>query len=284
MKSDKNASNGAMRFLYGNPFGRLMLKGMLKLQAPKVMAAFLRSPLSVGMIDRYVKKYQISLKGYPKQKYRSFAEFFERRKKVNANDSNPSHFVSPCDGQLSAYPISLDASFAIKGSLYRVCDLVTDPQLEALYRGGTCLIFRLAPNDYHHYCFMDDGYLHEHHFIEGELHSVQAIACENYPVYRLNRRLWNRFDSQNFGTLLQIEVGALAVGGIVNEKEEEYVRKGETMGHFTLCGSTIVVLVEKDRLALLPEIQEVLETGVEYPVKQGMYIGDRAGIAVRTID
>ena len=72
-----------------------------------------------------------------------------------------------------------------------------------------------------------------------------------------------------------MEVGALAVGGIVNERENESVKKGETMGHFSLMGSTIVLLLEKGRMELLPTIAEILATGAECPVKMGEWIGEK---------
>ena len=266
-----------MRFLYGNPVGRAMIKVMLAVKAPKVMAWYLRTPFSKGMIRRYIRKYDISMKGYPRVGYRSFSDFFERRKIRNSFDAEQDHFISPCDGHLSAYTISPDCIFAIKGSNYRVSDLVDDETLAESFSGGQALVFRLAPNDYHHYCFIDDGIVHKHHFREGQLHSVQPIALANVPVFRVNRRVWTLLSTENFGPAVQIEVGALAVGGIVNERENEPVKKGETMGHFSLMGSTIVLLVEKDRMELLPEIAEVLATGVEVPVKMGQWIGKKPG-------
>ena len=272
---DKDGSNAAMRFLYGNPVGRAMIKAMLAVKAPKVMAWYLHTPFSKGMIRRYIRKYNISMKGYPRIGYRSFSDFFERRKAKNSFDPEPNHFISPCDGHLSAYPISSESVFDIKGSSYRVSDLVDDVTLAGRFSGGQALVFRLAPNDYHHYCFIDDGFVHDHQFKEGQLHSVQPIALANVPVFRLNRRCRTLIETDNFGPVIQVEVGALAVGGIVNERENEPVKKGETMGHFSLMGSTIVLLVEKGRMELNPEIAEVLATGVECSVKMGQWIGGK---------
>lgn len=276
---EKDGSNLPMRILYGNPAGRAVLKAMFVLQAPKVMAWYLRTPFSKGMIRRYIRKYNIRMKGYPRVGYRSFSDFFERRKLQNRFDADPEHFISPCDGALSAYPITEKSVFTVKGSQYRISDLVQDPELAERFHGGQCLIFRLAPPDYHHYAFVDDGYVHDHHYIEGQLHSVQPIACENVPVYRLNRRVWTLIDTEHFGPLVQIEVGALAVGGIVNEKTNETVKRGDTMGHFSLCGSTIVMFVTKDRIALRPEVKAVTDKGQEYKIKLGDWIGTKIGEA-----
>ena len=287
---EKDGSNAAMRFLYGNPAGRAAISAMMALRVPKLMAWYLRSPFSKGMIRRYIRKYNISMKGYPRIGYRSFSDFFERRKIKNRFDEVADHFISPCDGHLSVYPIAEDSRFEIKGSTYRVCDLVPDDTLSARFDGGLAMIFRLAPNDYHHYCFLDDGYVGKHHYIEGKLHSVQPVALASVPVFRLNRRVWTHLQTEHFGSVVQIEVGALAVGGIVNERENEPVKKGETMGHFSLMGSTIVVLVEKDRMELRSGITEAMSEraragqaagkapsiyGVEVPVKMGQWIGNK---------
>lgn len=273
--NDKIGSNRAMRIFYGNPTGRLVMKGLLKARMPKAMAAYLRSPLSKGMIRRYIKKNGIDMSEYEEKKYRSFADFFARRKLVNNNDTNPNHLTSPCDGWLSAYKIEEDSSFAIKGSHYRICDLMDDPELAEKYKDGVGLVFRLSPSDYHHYSFVDDGYIHKNNFIEGKLHSVQPIACSKLPVFRLNRRVWSLLNTVHFGPVVQIEVGALAVGGIVNEYEHTTFQKGDTMGHFELCGSTIVLLIQKHQIELLPEIEKVLESNREYQVKQGMWIASK---------
>lgn len=272
---DKAGSTRAMRFFYGNPPGRVMMQALLFAKMPKVMAAYLRSPLSKPMIRRYIRKHGIEMNDYPQQKYRSFAEFFSRRKLLNNNDPDPNHLTSPCDGWLSMYRICEDSSFAIKGSHYRVSDLMQDEKLAERYKDGIGLVFRLAPSDYHHYSFVDDAYVNRHHFIEGKLHSVQPIACAKYPIYRLNRRVWTLLETVHFGPVVQIEVGALAVGGIVNEYEDARVVKGDTMGHFELCGSTIVLLIQKEQIELLPEIREVVESNREYKVHQGMWIASK---------
>ena len=62
-------------------------------------------------------------------------------------------------------PIREDSSFAIKGSHYSLHDLLQDADLAARYTGGDCLVLRLCPSDYHHYCYIDDGFQGENHFI-----------------------------------------------------------------------------------------------------------------------
>ena len=178
---------------------------------------------------------------------------------------------------LSSYPIAEDSSFFIKGSHYRLGDLLRDETLATCYPGGDCLIFRLTPADCHHYCYIDDGYQGENHFIPGELHSVQNAACERYPVYTLNRRCWTLLETRHFGPVVQTEIGAFAVGGIVNERENAAFCRGEEMGHFELAGSTVVLLFQKGRITLASPIRRQLAEGREFRVTRGMCLGGIGG-------
>ena len=266
---------GFVHFLYTTVPGRGLLKLLQCTGALRFAERFLCSSASKPMIKGYIKRNQIDMSPYHGQGYQSFQAFFVRRRADVLVDRDPRHLISPCDGLLSAYPIREDSRFQIKGSVYRVEDLVNDPELAETFSGGACLILRLCPSDYHHYCFIDDGFQGENHYIEGILHSVQPIACERVPVYRLNRRMWTRLDTEHFGTVVQIEVGALLVGGIVQERENAGMRRGEEMGHFELAGSTIVLLFRKDTVELLPQFRKARGGRQEIRVKMGEVIGHR---------
>ncbi|WP_458862213.1 phosphatidylserine decarboxylase [Acidaminobacterium chupaoyuni] len=263
-------NNGSVHFLYATKVGRILLKGIMAVHADKLAAKFLWTKASKPLVGWYAKKHSIPLEN--KEQFSSFREFFIRTRPMEAMDEQPDHLISPCDGWLSVYPIHADSSFAIKGSRYRLRDFLQDETLEKNFQDGVCFIFRLCASDYHHYCYIDDGFQGTNHFIPGVLHSVQPIACETYPVYTLNRRMWTLFETEHFGPVIQTEIGALVVGGIVNEHENKRVTKGMEKGHFELAGSTIVILFEKEKVKLLPEIAEALESGAEFRVHQGMWI------------
>lgn len=273
-----NSESKIVRFLYGTALGRVLLRGLLRTRADRLAVRFLRSGVSRPIIRGYAKRHGITLEG--ENRFASFRDFFARTKPTAGIDITPEHLIAPCDGWLSAYPIGSDSSFFIKGSHYRLADLLRDETLARCFHGGVCLIFRLTPADYHHYCYIDDGYQGENHFIPGELHSVQSAACERYPVYTLNRRCWTLLDTERFGPVVQTEIGAFVVGGIVNERENEPFCKGEEMGHFELAGSTIVLLFQRDRIALAAYIRRQLEEGREVRVTQGMCLGGTGGIAL----
>ncbi len=265
----------AVRFFYGTYLGRALLRCVMRTHADRIAVMYLRSRASKPFIRWYAKRNGVALeRGWS---YGSFHEFFNRSRRGLGVDITPEHLISPCDGWLSAVSIREDSSFSVKGKQYRLGDLLRDAELAKSFHGGDCLIIRLTPTDYHHYCYIDDGVQGENHYIEGELHSVQSAACERYPVYTLNRRCWTLLETERFGPVVQTEVGALVVGGIVNERENAPFCKGEEMGHFELAGSTVVLLFQKGRIALAEHIRQHLATGREFRVTQGMCLGGTGG-------
>ena len=268
-----NENSSAVRFFYGTHPGRFLLKKLLVSRADRLCVKFLCSHASCFLVRWYANRHGIALK--PEDRYATFRDFFVRPKPgISRVDLTPGHLTSPCDGWLSVYPIEPEGTFHIKGSDYRLCDFLNKQIInETDYKGGLCLVFRLCASDYHHYCYIDDGYQGANHYIPGELHSVQPLACETYPVYTLNRRVWTLLTTENFGPVIQTAVGALIVGGIVNERENCRVRRGAEMGHFELAGSTIVLLFQRGRLSLTPFVKGQTASGRELRVEQGLLLG-----------
>ena len=267
-----NNTSKSVTFLYSTALGRTILKIIMKLHLDRFVARFLWSGLSKPIIGWYVKSNNIPVTEEEMKTFGSFRDFFVRTREPVAVDPAPDHFISPCDGWLSAFRIDGDNRFSIKNSTYRVRDFLQDEELAKNYHDGLCLVFRLCASDSHHYCYIDDGYQGENHHIPGVLHSVQPIACETYPVYVLNRRNWCLLTTEHFGPVVQCEIGALVIGGIFNEKENARFAKGSEKGHFELSGSTIVLLVEPGKIQLNPDVLEELTHSEEIRVLQGQWI------------
>lgn len=264
----KPEDDGSVRFLYGTALGRGILKLIQILHLDRLAVRYLRSPWSRPYMIRFARKNGIPLT----RTYDTYRDFFLRERAPRETDMAPGHLISPADGWLSAFPIAKDSAFAIKGSRYGAADLLNDPDLARRYEGGLCLVVRLCASDYHHYIYIDDGTQGENHYIEGQLHSVQPIACAHYPIFTLNRRSWCLMDTAHFGPVVQTEIGALIVGGIVNAPAGPMARGGEK-GYFDLAGSTITLLFERDRVLLRPELAAQTAEGREIRVEQGMWIG-----------
>lgn len=263
-------------FLYQSAIGRLELKLLQNLGLYRLASGYLRTRMSKRMIPGYIEKNNIDMSDFEGLEFRSFAEFFSRKRESSTFDESPDVLISPCDGLLSVYPITSEMSIPMKGSHYRICDLIPEREIAEQYNDGLCLIFRLQASDYHRFCAFDDATLVDTHFIPGQLHSVQPIACETVPVYRLNRRWWSILETEHFGKVLQIEIGAMLVGGVSFAKERGDFKRGEEFGNFELAGSTIMLLLTsevKNSLRLYDSFDDALGGETEVPITMGKGVG-----------
>ena len=265
-----------MDIMYQTMLGRLLMQLVQKTGVLKIVAWFLRTKYSKLLIPHYIKKYHIDMTDFSDQNYDTFADFFARSKDTFKYVLNPDFLISPCDGMLSVYQIIEDIYIPMKGSEYRLKDLIPDDETARLFQNGLCMVFRLQATDYHHFCSFDDCSLLQTEFIPGQLHSVQPVACEAVPVYRLNRRWWSLLKTEHFGMVAQIEIGAMLVGGVTFAKEQGEFMRGEEMGHFELAGSTIVLILSEDvrrRFTFGKEYEKAVTGSNEIPVSMGEVIG-----------
>jgi phosphatidylserine decarboxylase len=75
------------------------------------------------------------------------------------------------------------------------------------------------------------------------------------------------------GRILQIEVGALTVGSIVQTYSLGPVTKGQEKGYFHFGGSTVILLAEFKRLVPDEDLLDATAKGLETLVKVGTRIG-----------
>ena len=91
----------------------------------------------------------------------------------------------------------------------------------------------------------------------------------------LFRSEYTVLETENFGTVVQVEVGAMMVGRIVNHHGTHSFQRGEEKGMFEFGGSTTVLLVKKDQLKVDQDILENSKENIETVVKLGEKIGCR---------
>lgn len=270
--------SASLRFFYHTAVGRLLLKPLVAPCISKLIGAFMSSSLSRPLIGRFVKKNGIRLSDYEDTRYRSFNDCFTRKIKAENRpipmDANS--FIAPCDALLSAYPIREDSVFHIKGSDYSVSGLLGgNVVLADKYKGGTALVFRLCVHHYHRYIYLDHGTKGKNVFLKGKLHTVRPIALETFPVFVQNCREYTVMETESFGAVTQIEVGALLVGKIQNHHEEHTFMRGEEKGMFLYGGSTIIVLTQKDTVRFDERIFSATERGEEIEIRMGDVLGTR---------
>ena len=214
---------------------------------------------------------------FEQRKFRSFNDFFTRQVREGRRpvDMEPEHLIAPCDSKLTAYPIGADSRFRIKGVDYTLEQLLRDGELARRFLGGTLLLFRLTVGDYHRYGYVDSGCLGREIHLNGVYHTVNPAAAGRYPIYRENTREYALLESDHFGTLLQMEVGAAMVGRIVNNPGERMVQRGQEKGRFEFGGSTVIVLLQKDEAVIDEDILRNTREDAETVVRLGEKIGHR---------
>ena len=278
-----NKDNMAVRFLYNTVPGRLLLGLLIKTPVSKLAGSVLGSRASRVLIRGFVKRNNIKMEEFKDVRYRSFNDFFTREIDMQRRPfpNNEQDLAAPCDGKLSAYPIAEDSVFHIKNSTYSVSDLLQDENLAAEYLGGTCLIIRLTPDDYHRYSYIDDGEVLQQKKIRGKLHSVRPISQHKVNVFTQNSREFALMQTKNFGKVVQMEVGALFVGRITNNSNVSEIRRGVEKGMFQFGGSTVIMLFQPGSVKLDEAIRENTLRDKETIVRMGHKIGERKGMIIR---
>ena len=267
----------SLTFLYKTIPGRFFLKLLTTRAVSKACGAFLDSRCSAFLIKSFVQKNNINLDDYQTDGIKTFNEFFRRKIKDGRRpfDMESTHLCTPCDGLLSVWNIDDDTVIPVKQSHYSVSSLLKNDELAAEYKGGLCLVFRLCVDNYHRYSYADSGKKGPNIFIPGVLHTVRPIALEAVPVFTENCREYTVIESPVFGKLVQMEVGAMLVGRIVNLEGEAVAERGKEKGFFEYGGSTIILLVKKDTVKIKDEIIKNSLTGIETPVKMGEQVGTK---------
>lgn len=264
---EKESGNKILNFLYKNSLGRIILKLAVNPTISKISGIYNDSKISRKKINKFIKTNNIDMNDFIKEEYENFNDFFIRKIKENKRPflSNKNNFISPADSKLTVYKITDDLKLTIKGSTYKLNDLINNEEDLKEYKNGHCLVFRLSVDDYHHYCYPDSGTLLKKGFIKGKLHTVRSISSE-YEIYKTNQREYSILKTDNFDEIIYIEVGALMVGKIVNSDKEKF-NKGEEKGYFKLGGSTIVILVKDNIIKIDEDILEQSKDDIEVLVK-----------------
>lgn len=269
---------GSLRFLYNTAVGRILLRPLICKPISAIAGWFMDRRISSWFVKGFIKANNIDMSDYEDRKFCSFNDFFTRGLKDGARPvaDGEDDFISPADARLSVYDITPERYFTVKGVDYTIADLLENKELAERFDGGKCLIFRLAVDNYHRYGWCADGQAEAPVRIKGKYHTVQPIAMRRFPIFRENVREYTVVATEKFGTVVQIEVGALMVGRIVNNAPDGCTaKKGLEKGKFEFGGSTVVVLLEKDKVMLDEEFITNTQNDLETNVKYGEKIGTR---------
>ena len=272
-----------MDLFYGTTLGYWLTAAVLKRHFFSHLYGFMqRLPSSRGKIAPFIARHQINADEFaqPVASFRSFNEFFLRRLKpeVRPIQRDPRVLISPADARCLWYEIEQDTALSIKGVTFTLAELVGQRMGIQSFIGGCCLVLRLAPADYHHFCYIDQGAHGEIVPVNGFLHSVHPLALQRCArVLPENYRELCVLHTEHFGDVLEIDIGAMVVGKMVQHQRHGGVyERGQEKGYFEFGGSTIVLVFRRGAIRIAEEISAYSRQGIETIVRYGAAIGERA--------
>jgi len=234
----------------------------------------------------------------PVTKFRTFNEFFYRKLKAGArpcpSEAKDDVVVSPADCRLMVFE-TLDQAqrLWIKGAKFNLQNLLgaADPSgdLAKTFVGGSLVICRLAPQDYHRWHMPVSGRPQKRTLIQGEYYTVNPIAIrKNVDVYTANKRCVVPIETKEFGTVVLIAVGATMVGSIhfccpkanMDDCKEingsccvnHPVKKFAEHGYFAFGGSTVLLLFQPGAIVFDHDLLQNSSNQLETLVKVGSSI------------
>ena len=276
----------AIRLLYGDDLlSRIVGAPLLHLLSrnpifSKFVGWWQNLPFTRNKIAKFVRDHRIDSSEFVKKikEFTSFNDFFTRKLKGNARPiaEGDSIAVIPADGRHLFYPdIHKSDGFVVKGEKFSLVTLLEDEALAAKYEHGAMVIGRLCPSDYHRFHFPCNGVPGETRTINGWLYSVNPMAIKrDIHIFTQNTRTICSIDSEKFGEILYLEVGATSVGSITQTHTSLFpVLKGDEKGFFSFGGSTVIMLFEPGKIVLDEDLVEASRERMEVRCLMGQSLG-----------
>jgi phosphatidylserine decarboxylase len=277
-------AEATLRWFYEHPLGRVVFATLVNRKAVcDLYGRRMDHPRSRARIAPFVEGFAIDMTEAerPVADYRSFNDFFHRTLKPGARTwpADPASLGSPGDGKLLVYPkLDLDVRLPIKGTACSPAALLASEAEAATYAGGSAFVLRLAPPDYHRFHFPDGGVAGPAREIPGGYDSVNPIALARVPdLFCRNKRAVTTIETDRFGRMAYLEVGAITIGAIVQTYAPGRVERGQEKGYFRYGGSTIVALFPPGAVEFDPDLVADAAVGLEVRVRAGEAIGRAPG-------
>lgn len=281
-EEEKVYGEKALHFLYKETLISKILRNFVS-QSPLVSSLygyFQKLPFSKKKILPFIKKYHINTDEFLDDvtSFNSFNDFFIRKLKPSARpiDKNPAFAAIPADGRFRFFQnLKLETELLVKGKHLSLPNLLQDESLAKKYVGGSAVLGRLCPVDYHRFHFPTDGIPGKTKFINGPLFSVNPLAVLKNPSYLFeNKRTLTLIETTHFGTIAYLEIGATNVGTIHETfTPNVFIKKGAEKGYFSFGGSALILLFEKDKISFTPDLTKATRSGFEILCQMGEEMG-----------
>ncbi|KAI5288562.1 hypothetical protein KEM54_005112, partial [Ascosphaera aggregata] len=259
---------------------RKMLKSLSVKQGKKY-----DDPVSARQIEGFIRFHHLKMEEVllPLDRFKTFNEFFYRALKPGSRPccalDEPRIIVSPADCRTVVFDSIHEATQVwVKGrefSIERLLGHAYPQDVSRYINGGSLGVFRLAPQDYHRFHVPVDGIMGQPITIEGEYYTVNPMAIRSaLDVYGENVRVIVPIDTEEFGRVMFICVGAMMVGStVITRKAGERVSRAEELGYFKFGGSTVLLLFEPGVMKFDSDLSRNSAGALETLVRVGMSIG-----------
>ena len=273
-----------LRLIYENPAGSFLLWALVKRALfSRYYGWQMSKRVSANRILPFIIKYNVNAEEFAKSvfDYKTFNEFFYRALKKSARPiaAAENAVVFPADGRHLVFPnVDTAEGFYAKGAKFTLAELLDDGALAAKFAGGSMVISRLCPVDYHRFHFPLAGTPGEAELIRGPLFSVSPIALRRHIEFLAqNKRMKTLLQTPRAGSVICMEVGATNVGSISQTFiAARPVTKGEEKGLFKFGGSCVITLFEAGRVRFDPDL---IQQSTQYMETYGR-MGDQMAVLI----
>jgi phosphatidylserine decarboxylase len=252
-----------------------------------LLAAYQNTRLSARKIKPFIEKHRINMSEFEPGPYLTYAAFFERpfRPGVRSFPADTDSMGAFAEARYFAWEkMQPGQEFPIKGHSLNAEHLLGSADLARPFERGPVILARLAPVDYHHLHYPDHGKTTEDRRLGKRLWTVNPNALRNEPdILFRNERKVQILETEHFGRLGFVEIGALSVGRIVQKHPVDLpFTRGSEKSVFRFGGSAVVLFGEPGVWRPSKDILQKTSEGVETLVKLGDEIARRLDEQAKT--
>lgn len=231
-------------------------------------------------IEPFIRKYHIDMSEFEARDYTSYDDFFTRkfRPGVRSFPVLLEELGAFAEARYFGWEkFTHEQQFPVKESSLNAEQLLGSADLARPFIDGPLLVARLSPVDYHHVHYPDAGHTLERHKKGHRLWTVNWKALQNKSdLYIENEREIQVLETENFGRLAIVEVGALTVGRISHVHSiEQPFQRGDQKSVFHFGGSAVVLFGEPGAWHPSNDLLEYTQQGVETFVRLGEPVAKR---------
>lgn len=285
-ETEKVYKGGALKLLYGTSLlskliGAPLVHSLARFPFFSAFYGYLQDlPSSAKKVSTFIKDFGLDVSEFAQKpdSYVSFNDFFTRKLKASARPitSENASAVIPADGRYWFYPrFNAAEGIIVKGQTFNLATLLDDEALAEKYQQGAMVIARLCPTDYHRYHFPANCTPGITQMINGWLYSVNPIAIKkNLQIFTQNKRTLCKLQTEQFGTILFMEIGATCVGAIHQTYTPgKAYSKGDEKGFFSFGASSLILLFEPGTIQFDQDLLDATAQGVEIRCLMGQSMG-----------